>query len=209
MEYKTLEIKADSVDAEKRIITGYASTWDIDQGKDIIHPGAFKKTLSERFGKLKVLRNHHQLLGRPISAVEDSKGLLTESYIGRTPLGDEALALAKDGILDKFSIGFSIPQGKSEFNEETGVRDIHEVKLYEWSLVDFPMNEAAILTGVKSIRAELMLNKTINQTELKALAEMVSELNALLKSEPSQDTRALMQPQDLDELANLVKNWGK
>ena len=68
MEYKSLQIKDADVNLEQRIIRAYASTFDLDQGNDIIHPGSFKKTISERLDRVKVLRNHSDLIGRPISA---------------------------------------------------------------------------------------------------------------------------------------------
>lgn len=206
MEYKSLQIKDADVNLEQRIIRAYASTFDLDQGNDIIHPGAFKKTISERLDRVKVLRNHSDLIGRPISAIEDGKGLLTESYIGKHDLGEETLMLAKDGILDSLSIGYSVPSGKSNYSGD--IRNIHEVKLFEWSVVDFPMNEAARIIDVKSIETAIK-NGTLNQKELKTLVDMLGDLTALLKDEPSSDTLTIEQPQDLSELKNLIKNWGK
>jgi HK97 family phage prohead protease len=206
MEYKSLQIKDADVNLEQRIIRAYASTFDLDQGNDIIHPGSFKKTISERLDRVKVLRNHSDLIGRPISAIEDGKGLLTESYIGKHDLGEETLMLAKDGILDSLSIGYSVPSGKSNYSGD--IRNIHEVKLFEWSVVDFPMNEAARIIDVKSIETAIK-NGTLNQKELKSLVDMLGDLTALLKDEPSSDTLTIEQPQDLNELKDLIKNWGK
>ena len=206
MEYKSLQIKDADVNLEQRIIRAYASTFDLDQGNDIIHPGSFKKTISERLDRVKVLRNHSDLIGRPISAIEDGKGLLTESYIGKHDLGEETLMLAKDGILDSLSIGYSVPSGKSNYSGD--IRNIHEVKLFEWSVVDFPMNEAARIIDVKSIETAIK-NGTLNQKELKSLVDMLGDLTALLKDEPSNDTLTIEQPQDLSELKDLIKNWGK
>ena len=208
MEYKSIQFKDADVDTEKRIIRGYASTYDIDQGNDIIQPGAFKKTLSERMGRIKVLRNHKELIGKPLEAYEDGKGLVTTSYIAKTELGDETLALAKEGILDSMSIGYVVPQGKSNYDGD--IRSISEVKLYEWSMVDFPMNEAAVITDVKSLH-EKIKQGTLDQNELKQLAAMVADLNALLtKQEPSDDTLSNGgQPHDLKSLLDDIKQWGK
>lgn len=205
MEFKSLQIKDADVDLNKRVIRAYASTFDLDQGGDIIHPGAFKKTVSERLDRVKVLRNHSDLIGRPISAIEDGKGLLTESYIGKHDLGEETLMLAKDGILDSLSIGYSIPIGKSSYDGE--IRNIHEVKLFEWSVVDFPMNEAARILDIKQIHDKIKKG-LLDPQELKNLADMLGDLTALLKNEPSIDTPIIEQPQDLTELFDSIKNWG-
>lgn len=165
MIFKGFTIKAQSVDVEQRIVEGYASTWDLDQVDDMIHPGAFAKTIAERGAKVKLLRDHEDPIGKPIEMREDEKGLYVRARISNTPLGEETLQLAKDGVIDSFSIGFSIPEGKYEI-DEAGVRHIYEVKLFEFSLVTFPANELAVLTAVKNLRD----NAGSGKIDIKALA---------------------------------------
>lgn len=150
MEYKAVQFKADAVDAEKRIVSGYASTYDLDQGGDIIIKGAFAKTLETGSKRVKVLWQHNSQMpiGRPISMTEDDKGLFVESYIAKTRQGDEALELAKEGIIDSMSIGYMVNQSE---DKDDGVRVISELTLMEYSLVTWPMNESAVITGVKSL----------------------------------------------------------
>lgn len=157
MIFRDFQIKAQSVDEEERTVEGYASTWDMDQVDDVIHPGAFQKSIRERFtaGKIKVLWQHSEAIGIPLEMREDSTGLWVKARISRTSLGDEALTLARDGVVDRFSIGFSIPRGKAEI-DENGVRHIFEVKLMEFSLVTFAANEAAVLTAVKHLRQNML-----------------------------------------------------
>lgn len=157
MEIKSVELKDSSVDMDARTIEGYASTWEMDRARDIIYRGAFAKSINERFkaGKIKVLWQHADPIGMPVEMREDDYGLYVKSRISKTTLGDEALELARDGVVDRMSIGFSIPAGKSEYDEEESVRHIREVKLFEYSLVTFPANEGAIVTGVKQIERAL------------------------------------------------------
>lgn len=142
-----------SVDMGQRIVEGYASTWDTDEVGDVIMPGAFQKSLSERYpaGKIKLLRDHDQPIGVPLEMYEDDRGLYVKARVSETPLGDETLQLARDGVINAFSIGFSIPRGKSDYSEDMEIRYIRECKLYEFSLVTFPANEAAVLTAVKEL----------------------------------------------------------
>lgn len=205
MEYKSLEIKDQSVDMDQRIVEGYASTADLDQGGDIIHPGAFAKTIRERFsaGKIKVLRNHNALIGIPLEMSEDGKGLWTKSRISKTQAGDETLELARDGALSAMSIGYAIPNGKSE--EKDGVRHIKEVKLFEYSMVDFPMNEAAIITGVKQI--EHALRSGVLYEEREPLLKALQELEALIKSQPGKTTENVDEPQDVSEALAALKDF--
>jgi len=204
---KSLDFKADTVDMDKRTFTGYASTWDVDQGGDLIVKGAFTKTLKEAGNRVKVLWQHHEPIGRPVEMAEDNKGLLVTAKVSNTRLGDEALELMRDEVIDRMSIGYMIPEGKSDYNAD-GVRVIRELMLKEFSLVTFPMNEAAVITGVKSVREAMSHKRDLNKTDLKELADMVDELNALIKGEPRSRTSSKDQPQDIAELKAAIECWG-
>lgn len=204
MEYKALQFKSDDVNMSSRTFAGYASTWDEDLGGDIISKGAFNKTM-ERKDRIKVLWQHNEPIGKSLNMSTDSKGLFVEGKISKTRLGDEAIELMNDGVIDQMSIGFSIPNGKSEYNEK-GNRLIHEVKLFEYSLVTFPMNEKAIITSVKSV-SDAIRSGHYNANEIKELSEALAELNALLKAEPP-STPTGQQPQDLKALLGAIENFG-
>jgi HK97 family phage prohead protease len=205
MEYKALQFKSDDVNMSSRTFAGYASTWDEDLGGDIISKGAFNKTM-ERKDRVKVLWQHNEPIGKSMNMSADSKGLFVEGKISKTRLGDEAIELMNDGVIDQMSIGFSIPSGKSDYNEK-GNRLIHEVKLYEYSLVTFPMNEKAIITSVKSV-SDALRSGAYNANEVKELSEALAELTALLKSEPPKGTHIGQQPQDLKALQDALKSFG-
>lgn len=153
-----LELKAVpaeyKVEGGKRLVTGYASTFDnVDQGSDVVLPGAFTKTLADDLpgGRIKVKRQHESLIGRPVHAEQDSKGLLTVSQISRTALGDETLILVEDGVLDRMSIGYRVEEKRSATRDGRKVRELKTLRLSEWSIVEGPMNDAAVITGVKSL----------------------------------------------------------
>lgn len=205
MEYKALQFKSDDVNESSRTFAGYASTWDEDLGGDIITKGAFNKTM-ERKDRIKVLWQHNEPIGKSMDMRTDSKGLFVEGKISKTRLGDEAIELMKDGVIDQMSIGFSIPHGKSEHDSE-GRRLIHEVKLYEYSLVTFPMNEKAIITSVKSV-SDAIRSGAYDASEIKELSEALAELNALLKAEPQASTHAGQQPQNFDAIKTALKSFG-
>ncbi len=205
MEYKALNFKAEDTNVSERTFAGYASTWDEDLGGDIITKGAFNKTM-ERKDRIKVLWQHNEPIGKSLNMSTDTKGLYVEGKISKTRLGDEAIELMKDGVIDQMSIGFSIPEGKSEYNEK-GKRLIHEVKLYEYSLVTFPMNEKAIITSVKSV-SQAIKSGNYDASEIKELSEALAELNALLKNEPPKSTHVGQQPQDYDAIKMALKSFG-
>ncbi len=61
---KVFEIKSEHVNIQDRTFEGYAATWDLDLVDDIIHPGAFTKSIQEAFpkGKIKILWQHYLLI---------------------------------------------------------------------------------------------------------------------------------------------------
>ena len=144
-EVKTYEMKA--VDFEGMTFSGYASTFDMDEMRDTILQGAFKRSINNRFkaGKIKVLWQHMEPMGLPLEMFEDEKGLYTKTQVSDTQLGRDAMTLIKDKVVDRMSIGFSIPAGKSDFEDDGFTRTIKEVKLFEYSAVTFPANEEAVI----------------------------------------------------------------
>lgn len=204
--FKSTEFKNADVDMGKRTITGYAATWDLDQVGDVIHKGAFKKTLAERKDRVKFMYNHSELMGKPLEMYEDSKGLITESVVVESERGDHILKLAQMGALDEMSIQFTIPQGKSEFKD--GVRFINEVKLFEFGPVDFPANSAARITDVKSLKNQILDGARFSATEIDELMSQLVEMKALLSTEPPKNTQSEQQPQELKALLDAINNFG-
>jgi len=203
--HKTTEFKAD-VDTQKREITGYAATWDLDQVNDVINKGAFKKTIAERKSQIKVMRNHSILIGKPIEMYEDEKGLVTKSYISDTENGEETLKLAKDGILTEQSIQFVIPENKSSI--DNGIRHIQEIKLFEYGPVDFPANSAARILSVKSISDQILSGEKLSLEEIEELYFKLGELKALLTGKPPKST-CNDQPQEIEKLAKAIEKLGQ
>jgi HK97 family phage prohead protease len=209
MELKNFELKDSSVNMDERTFEGYASTWDKDQTDDVIHYGAFTKSITEAFPakRIKVLWQHSQPLGMPTEMREDAVGLYVKGRVSKTALGDEALELMRDGVVDRMSIGFSIPQGKSDYDEE-GIRHIREVKLMEFSPVTFPANEAAIITGVKMINDAMHFGASIQ--DIPSLAKAIDELKALITKHEPQSTQADNQPpvEDIEAILAEIKKLG-
>jgi HK97 family phage prohead protease len=140
------------VSGDGRTVEGYASTFgNIDAVGDVVVAGAYKRTLAHRMDRIKVLRDHEHPIGKPIEASEDSKGLYTKSRISDTPLGNETLTLLRDGVLDRMSIGYEPISPERGQQDGKAVRFLKEIKLYEWSVVTFPANESAAVTGVKAL----------------------------------------------------------
>jgi len=164
---KTIELKntaggtTKNVDTQKRIVTGYLSTFgNIDLDGDIMEKGAFTKTLAERKDQIFFLNQHNwqQPLSKFAVLEEDAKGLYFETNpIPDTTYGDDVLKLYDAGVLDQHSIGFKTIVG--EYNNKTDLRTIKEVKLYEGSVVTMAANPQAVLIGVKGYTLEQVQDK--------------------------------------------------
>ena len=194
---KNFLIKSAEVDIEERTVSGYISTWDIDQVDDIIHKGAFLKSINERFplNKIKFLSQHDTLIGKPLEMYEDDNGVFVKAYISQTTRGNDDLQLVKDGALDCFSIGFSIPGGKYEIDEK-GVRHIYEVKLLEFSLVTFPANEAAKVVDIKN---QFKSNSEGNISESNKNAQEAQDAQDVQEAQEAQDVQYAQDAQDAQD----------
>ena len=132
--------------------TGYASKFGvIDSYRDIVAPGAFQTSLTLRPGpRVKMLWQHDaaQPIGVWDEMGEDDKGLVASGRLALdTVKGKEAYCLMKMGAIDGLSIGFMTKQ--DEFDRQSGIRTLKAVDLMEVSLVTFPANPEATVTGVK------------------------------------------------------------
>ena len=117
MEYKVLPFAVSAIDGEGRTLEGYAATFgNVDLVSDMIHPGAFTKTLTERGNKVRLLWQHKtdEPIGRPIELREDAKGLFIKAIISDTARGRDVLALLKDKAVDSMSIGYEVVQSDHE-----------------------------------------------------------------------------------------------
>jgi len=153
MEYKATpaEFKAEG---DKGLYEGHFAIFgNVDDGMDVVHPGAFTKTIMERGKRIRVFYAHDwtRLIGPPPDVLqEDSMGLFAK---GRLTLdsfyGREAWALMKDGALTEGSIGYEPVKFDFEDAGNRTIRNLREVRLYEISPVPLGMNPLTQIQAVK------------------------------------------------------------
>ena len=141
------EIK-DVHDEEKGIIEGHGSIFGLkDFHNEIVDKGAFKKSLRKRNPAMLLQHDGRDVLGLWTVAKEDETGLFLRGQLNmNVQKSRDTFFLAKQGALTGLSIGFFTVTDKLVDN----VRHITEVNLLEVSLVTFPANELAKVSGVKS-----------------------------------------------------------
>lgn len=147
-----LQIKAAGDDGS---IEGYGSVFDVvDSYEDSIAKGAFEKSIAEHksAGTMPAMLWQHrsdQPIGIWTEMSEDEKGLTLKGRLALdTEKGKEAHALLKMGALNGLSIGFVSKQWA--YDRETEIRTLTEIEIWECSVVTFPANSKARITGVKS-----------------------------------------------------------
>jgi HK97 family phage prohead protease len=196
-----------SVDTKARRFAGLASTWDQDLGNDVIHKGAFAKTLSHwRSAKNKpiyLLDSHRHMsvddvLGKMVEATETDAGLEAEFELRDTRNAQDALKAVEGGFIDGLSIGYQ-PTGEPRYEKTVSgktVRHLTEIKLHEVSLVVFPMNEGARVdpSSIKSILDAVKANQLTLSDEDKT--ELLAYLSTATTPIPAPDAPKGLTPND-------------
>jgi HK97 family phage prohead protease len=144
-----------SLDVDGRF-AGYASVFGVvDNQRDIVMNGAFRQSIAERAGEIKLLWQHAQdePIGYFTTMFEDEQGLYVEGQLMlELERGREAYALLKQGVVKGLSIGYS--PVRYRLDPDNGVRQLQAVDLWEVSLVTFPANAQAGVTVVKSMTCD-------------------------------------------------------
>jgi HK97 family phage prohead protease len=152
--YSVLTVKAANDD--RRIITGVATTPQVDRVGDIVDP------LGASFDRdLPLLWQHESSM--PVGRVKFDKAtkgginftaelpMISEEGTLRDRV-EEAWQSVKYGLVRAVSIGFRAMQDGIEFIESGGLK-FTKIEIYELSLVTIPANPQAIISAAKSIDA--------------------------------------------------------
>ena len=141
-------------DKPSRSISGVAVTYDevatvLDGTKVRFLQGSLPVT--GRDPKLYMQHDSNQIVGKVVERVDTPQGMMFTAKISATRLGDEALTLAKDGVIDAVSVGVN----PKEFSyDEEGVMIIEAAEWSELSLVSEGAFSGAIITDVAASKPD-------------------------------------------------------
>lgn len=161
------------IDEDQGIVEHLISVFGVtDLGGDVVHPGAFTKTLQERAQSIRVLDAHRkesvldaigvslQLKEIPREKLpaevlkrwpEATGGLWAETqFLLDTPEGKGAFARIKAGAVKEFSFGYNTLD--DDYTKDAGgleVRNLRTIRLWEYGPILFGMNPAARVIGAK------------------------------------------------------------
>lgn len=199
------------VDETARTFTGLAAAWSRDLGNDVIHKGAFARTLdhwrsSKRQRPIHLIDQHNygsinNVLGKLVEGTETDDGLETKfEFVPDDDEAAKAFRRVKGGYITGLSIGYAPIRWdyeRVEGGEEwQRIRHLHEVKLVEVSLVIWGMNEDALIdtASVKSLLA-----RTLPSMDDQAKAD----LRALLEP-PAPPAPAPAPPEQIERIKRAV-----
>lgn len=158
VQVKAFKLKIDSKsiktseDGKFGYFEGYLAVFgNVDSYGDIIQPGAFKRTIDLNPDGFVLLWQHdtYAPVGK-LTGKEDDHGLFVKGELNlEVEKAREAYALLKQGAIKGMSIGYETVKSDTQKMGDIIVRLLQELKLWEGSLVTFPANALAMVTGVK------------------------------------------------------------
>ncbi|HOB89781.1 MAG TPA: HK97 family phage prohead protease [Candidatus Colwellbacteria bacterium] len=135
----------------------YASIFgNVDSYGEVVDQGAFKEWLADYFdnGKgryPKCVWNHNwdEPIAKTLECREDERGLYVKGkFVMEVQRAKEIYALMKEGVITDFSFGFRVLD--DEWDEQTNIRHLKKIAIYEYSPVLVGANREATILGVKA-----------------------------------------------------------
>jgi len=162
------QITVDAAAAEglpSRSISGVAVTYDetatvLDGTKVRFLQGSLPVT--GRDPKIYMQHDSNQIVGKVVERVDTPQGMMFTAKISATRLGDEALTLANDGVIDAVSVG--VTPTKFSYDEQ-GVMIVEAATWQELSLVSEGAFSGAVITEVAASAPD-EIAEGIPETEL-------------------------------------------
>jgi len=148
------------VDAERRIVSGFATLDNVDRQNDIVTPEASLEAFSKFRGNI---REMHQpkAVGKMVAFKEDKyfdpetkkfySGIYVSAYVSKG--AQDAWEKVLDGTYTGFSIGGKMNKWDDAYDEkmDASIRIIKDYTLVELSLVDSPANQFANILSVEKV----------------------------------------------------------
>lgn len=163
IETRSFEARAD---LEERTIVGLAVPYG--QSADIggMYQERFAPGAIDSIEDVKLFYGHEEPIGKVVEGRDTEAGFEIIAKVSDTARGNEVLTLMRDGVLNKFSVGF-IPE-ESEKDGSTITRT--KVSLKEVSVVPFPAFAGANITEVREEQTAPEAELT-NEQEMRTMSE--------------------------------------
>jgi len=181
LETRSFEVR---LEADTREVVGlavpYGQTADIGGVyREAFAPGAIRSVED-----VKLFWQHSEPIGKILEGRDTDAGFEIRAMISSTPRGDEAYTLLRDGVINKFSVGF-VPVEQTR-DGDLVTRTLVDLK--EVSLVSFPAFQGA---DVSEVRQE-------ETTVTEVVADSIRTKETIMSENMEMDVRAVQ-----DEVAEI------
>ncbi len=177
-EFKALNFSNIKAASDGRVRAGVAAVFgNVDDWRDRIQPGAFKKTIAEGQKRVRHLWNHDGQFP-PIASIKEIRELsrdeLPEEVLLKSPEASGGLLVKRDyytndlaswvleaidkGDVNEMSFAYEVVKSTNTTEEIEGteqkreIRELLELRLFDTSDVNWGMNNATVATGAKNAR---------------------------------------------------------
>ena len=145
-----IDVEAAAGDAPKRQISGLAAPYNVSatvSSNDRVQFAPGSLPVDGKAPKLFMYHDSSQPVGLVTSRTETAEGMMFTAKIAETTAGNEALQLAKEGVLDNVSVGVNVIDS---YQAEDGTTIITSASWEELSLVPIPAFSSAIISSVNA-----------------------------------------------------------
>ncbi|NBQ04960.1 MAG: hypothetical protein EBU22_06650, partial [Actinobacteria bacterium] len=170
-----ITVDAAAGDKPSRTISGVAVTYDetatvLDGTKVRFLQGSLPVT--GRDPKLFMQHDSNQIVGKVVERVDTPQGMMFTAKISATRLGDEALTLANDGVIDSVSVG--VTPTKFSF-DEAGVMIVEAANWQELSMVSEGAFSGAVITEVAASVPDEGIHETTTEPDIQSDQELAKD----------------------------------
>jgi chemotaxis protein histidine kinase CheA len=171
----TLTMPISKVDAEKRIVSGFATLDNVDRQGDIVTAEASQKAFERFRGNVRLM---HQPIpaGKVVNFRTDTffdkesnkqyRGVYVDTYISKG--AQDVWEMVLDGTLTGFSIGGAIKDFEKAYDAQSDstVRVVKDYDLVELSLVDSPANQLANIFSIEKADKDGVAASIFNKSDI-------------------------------------------
>ncbi|MDO5618025.1 HK97 family phage prohead protease [Kocuria sp.] len=146
-----VRVRAATADTDTRTVTGIG----VPYGEELVTPWfreRFEPGACDDDADALAYYRHRDPIGLLTAATETDTGREVTLKLSEVPTADEALTLARDGVIRSLSIGFEPLEWREEHDDDHNTPLIvhTKVRVREYSLVPFPAYETATITSVRA-----------------------------------------------------------
>ena len=196
METREFELRLDEV--EERTVTGLAVPYGQNASIGGVYEERFVPGAIDSVEDVKLFYGHEEPIGKVISGRDTEEGYEIFAKVSNTSRGEEVLTLMRDGVLNKFSVGFMPVEQTRDGSLITRTK----VALKEVSVVPFPAFTGANITEVREEQQDAEVIESPQQEresmsenmelEVRSVQDEVAELRRVVEAGLTPSTPAVV-----------------